>query len=102
MPLVKYQYSSSGILISDIVAGRSMVHNIGRLLRRHFCGDNCRRARDGDRLLDIRPVEFPRRYGIHAGSQVGHLLALVLAPDHTVAHDRHINLYVRHLQTAHV
>lgn len=79
-----------------------MVRNSRRLLRRYFRGDNRWRLRDGDYFLDIRPVEFPRRHGIHVGQEAGLLLAYMLATDHAVAHDRYINLHVRHLRTAHV
>lgn len=74
-----------------------MVHNVDRLLRRYFCGDNRWRSRDDDHLLGIRSLEFPQRYGIHARQEIRFLLAILLAHNHTFAHDRYTDLHVRHL-----
>lgn len=74
-----------------------MVHNVDRLLRRHFCGDNRRRSRDGDHLLGVRSLKFSQRHGIYAGQEARFLLAILLARNHASAHDRHIDLHVRHL-----
>lgn len=74
-----------------------MVHNVDRLLRRYFCGDNRRRSRDDNYLLDIWPLEFPQRHGIHAGQKIRCLLEILLARNHTFAHDRHTDLHVRYL-----
>lgn len=84
------------------VAGRSMVRDVDRLLRRHLRRDNRRRLRDGDYLLGVRPVELPQRHGVHAGHQTERLLATVLAPDYPFAHDRHSHLHDRYVRAAHV
>jgi len=75
----------------------SMVHNVNRLLRRYFCGDNRRRPGADNHLLGIWSLEFPQRHGIHAGQEIRFLLANLLVHSYTFAHDCHTDLHVRHL-----